>query len=292
MFVLSCCTIIDMPKSFYQERSLHYLMLQYQIDGTFHRDEIGTPENYKEFYQKIREGAMPTTSQINPTEFVERFETLLKEGKDVLHISLSSGISGTYHSAAEAQKILQKKYPERKLYVVDSLAASAGCGLLVTLASDMQKSGASIDEVHDWLEENKRKVNHLFFTTDLTHLKRGGRVSSTAALLANILHICPLMTVNHEGKLVPMEKIRSVKKCIKTAVSRMLELADKGADYDGYCYISHSDIMDVAQDLKSQIQESFPKIKKICISDIGRVIGSHTGPGTVAFFFVGKKRTS
>ncbi len=290
MFVLSCCTIIDMPASFFEERGLHYLMLSYQLDGTFHKDDIGKTISYKDFYQKIREGAMPTTSQINPQEFIEAFEKLLKEGKDVLHICLSSGISGTYESAVEAQKYLQEKYPERKLYVVDSLGASAGVAVLVSLASDMQKNGASIDEVYAWVESHKLNINHLFFTTDLSHLKRGGRVSGTAALLAGMLNICPLMTVNKEGKLVPIEKIRGVKKCIKTSVAKMLALADKGSEYDGYCYISHSDIADTAKELQEQILANFPKIKDVVISNIGMVIGSHTGPGTVAFFFTGKER--
>lgn len=290
MFVLSCCTIIDKPESFYTERNLHYLMLSYQIDGTFYKDDIGKTISYKDFYQKIREGAMPTTSQINPEEFIENFEALLKEGKDVLHITLSSGISGTYNSAVEAQKKLQAKYPERKLYVVDSLAASAGVGLLVQKAYELQQSGASIEETRDWLESHKQSLNSYFFTTDLTHLKRGGRVSGTQALLAGMLGICPLMHVNAEGKLLPVEKIRGVKKCIKVSVAKMLERAENGADYDGYCYISHSDLPEIAEKLANQVKTAFPKIKGVEISSIGCVIGSHTGPGTVAMFYYGKNR--
>jgi len=192
-----------------------------------------------------------------------------------------------------ARDDLQEKYPDRKIYVIDSLAASAGLGLFMDMLADMRDEGKSIDELKEFAEENRLFIHHWFFTTDLTYLVRGGRVNKTAGFVGNLLNICPLLNVNDEGKLIARDKIRTTKKVIRAAVEMMKEHALNGADYDGKCYISHSDCIDYVNEEVALIEEAFPKLKgKVNVSYIGTTIGSHTGPGTVALFFFGKdKRT-
>ncbi len=290
MFKITCCTTVDMPLEFFEQRGIYTFMLKFLLNGQLYNDDCGQTVSHKAFYEAIAKGAMPTTSQLNPIDYYTGFEKLLQEGYDILHFSLSSGISGTYQSAMEAKKQLETKYPERKIVVIDSLSASSGSGLLLTIASDMQQNGESMEAIATWAEANKTNVNHLFFSTDLSHLKRGGRISPAAAAIAGILNICPLLMVDIEGHLVPCEKIRGIKKCIKTTVQKMLQSAENGKDYNGYCYISHSNSLDIATELKQQILENFPNIKEIPLFPIGMVIGSHTGPGTVALYFMGKQR--
>ncbi len=252
-------------------------------------DDLGESMEFHDFYSRMAAGSMTKTSQINVDEFVNYFEPFLKEGKDIIHLSLSSGISGVVNSAMIAKDDLQEKYPDRKIYVIDSLAASSGYGLLMDILADMRDEGKTIDELKDYVEKNRLYIHHWFFTTDLTYLVRGGRVSKTAGFVGNLLNICPLLNVNDEGKLIPREKIRTTKKVIKEAVGKMKEHALNGADYDGKCYISQSDCMDLADTEVAMIEEAFPKLKgKVEVNYIGTTIGSHTGPGTVALFFVGK----
>ena len=186
---------------------------------------------------------------------------------------------------------MQEKYPDRKIYVIDSLAASSGYGLLVDAAADRRDEGMSIDDLYTWIEENKLRVHHWFFSTDLTFYIRGGRVSKTAGFIGTIMNICPLLNVSNEGKLIPREKIRTKKKVIRRIVDLMRENADNGTDYSGKCFISQSECVDDARAVADLIEAEFPKLDgKVQIYPIGATIGSHTGPGTVALFFFGKKR--
>ena len=215
----------------------------------------------------------------------------LKEGKDILHLTLSSGISGTINSANIAAETLKEKYPDRKIYVIDSLAASSGYGLLMDKVADLKDEGMGIDELKDWVIENRLKVNHWFFTTDLTFFIKGGRVSKVSGFVGNLLNICPLLNVNFEGKLIPREKIRTKKKVIAATVDKMINNAENGLDYDGKCYISTSACRKDAEAVAKLIEEKFPKLNgRVEINNIGTTIGSHTGPGTVALFFWGNKR--
>lgn len=290
-FVLACATTADMPKSFYIERNIEYIYFHFLLDDKQYDDDFGESYPFSDFYQRIADGGMPTTCQINVDEHMEFFEKFLKEGKDVLFVSLSSGISGSFNSCQIAANELKEKYPERKLRVVDSLAASAGYGLFMDELYRLKEAGKSIDEVYEWAEENKLNVHHWFFTSDLTHLKRGGRVSASSAVLGTILGICPLMNVSFEGKLIPRKKIRGKKTVIKETVKMMEECAYDKLSYNGNCYISHSACLEDAIAVKDLIEEKFPQLKgKVQISDIGAVIGSHTGKGTVALFFMGDKR--
>ena len=290
-FVLAAATTADMPKSFFVERNIEYLFFTFLLDNETYKDNFGESYPFDKFYQRIEEGGMPTTCQINVDEHMEFFEKFLKEGKDVLFLSLSSGISGSFNSCQIAANELKEKYPDRKIFVVDTLAASSGYGLFLKKIADLRDEGKSIDEVYNWAEENKLNVHHWVFTTDLTHLKRGGRVSATSAMLGNLLGICPVINVDFEGKLIPRKKIRGKKTVVKEIVKIMEELAYNGKDYNEECYISHSACIEDANAVKELVEETFPQLKgKVLVNDIGAVIGSHTGKGTVALFFMGTKR--
>ena len=220
------------------------------------------------------------------------FESVLKQGKDVLHLTLSSGISGTYNSANLARMQMEEKYPDRKIFVIDSLAASSGYGLLVDQALENQKNGMSLEENAKWIEDNKNKLHHWFFSTDLSSFIRGGRISKVSGFFGQAWNICPLMNVNNEGKLIPRNKYRGKKQVIREMVKRMEEHAQNGLDYSGKCFISNSACMEDAQKVARLVEEAFPKLNgKVMINSIGTVIGTHTGPGTVALFFWGDERT-
>ncbi|MBQ3516392.1 MAG: DegV family protein, partial [Lachnospiraceae bacterium] len=239
-FVITCCSTVDLPKEYFEKNNIPYACYHYIIDGEEYNDDLGQSIPYPEFYQRIAAGSMPTTSQINISEFMAFFEPFLQEGKDILHISMSSGISGTCNSAMNAKEELLAKYPERTIKVVDSLAASSGYGLFLDKLVEMRDAGKSLEEIYLFAEDNKLKLQHWFFSTDLTHFKRGGRISATAATLGNILNLCPLMNVDYVGKLIVRQKIRGKKKVIVEIVNKMIELADGGKDYNGKCFISCS----------------------------------------------------
>lgn len=290
-FIISCCSTVDLPKEYFEEHNLPYIPYHFMIDGEEYPDDCGQTIPFPEFFERIRQGAMPTTSQINIVEFTRFFESYLSKGIDVLHVSMSSGISGTYNSACNAARDLAEKYPERTIRVIDSLAASAGYGLLVDKMVELRDAGNSLEEIATFIEENKKKLNHWFYSTDLTHFKRGGRISSTAATIGNILNLCPFMNVSNEGSLVVREKIRGKKKVLLHSFETMVAKADDGKDYNGKCFISSADCYDEACQLAKLIEENFPNLKgKVQVSSIGAVIGSHTGPGTVALFFWGQER--
>lgn len=289
-FILSCCSTCDLSAVRLEERGVKYACFHYYLDGVEHLDDLGKTMPLNTFYQKMVEGADTKTSQINAAEFIDYFEELLKEGKDILHLSLSSGLSGTFRSACMAAEELNEKYPDRKIIVVDTLGASSGYGLLVDLAADMRDSGASIDEVSAWVIENRLNINLWFFSTDLTFFIKGGRVSKLSGWFGTALKICPLLNVSHEGKLTPREKIRTKPRVIKAIVDKMALLAKDGENYSGKCFISNSACLEDAMAVKKLIEERFANIKCVEIYDIGTVIGSHTGPGTVALFFEGAKR--
>ena len=288
-FVLSCCSTADLSASHYMSRNIKTIPFHFRLDGVEYLDDGTMP--IEKFYNEMAAGKMTSTSQINVEEYENYFEEFLKQEKDILHLTLSSGISGTFNSAMLAADELAEKYPERKIYVIDSLAASSGTGLLMDKLADLREEGKTIDEVRDFAEANKLRVNHWFFSTDLTYYVRGGRISKTEGFLGNMLSICPLLNINNEGKLRPREKVRTKKKVYSRIVEMMEELADNGYDYSDKCYISTSACLEDAQQVAMLIENKFPKIKdKILINNIGTTIGSHTGPGTVALFFWGKER--
>lgn len=290
-YILSCCSTADMPYEYFQERKIPYACFHFVLDGKEYPDDLGQTISFADFYKKIEAGAMPTTSQVTVGQFLEFFEPFLREGLDILHITLSSGISGTYSSALAAKEQLLVQYPDRRIFIVDSLGASSGYGLLVDMLADLRDRGEPIERVYAWAEDNKLKVHHWFFSTDLTHYKRGGRISAAAAIMGSLLNICPLMNMDQGGKLVPRKKVRSKKRVIGELVQMMADHAENGIDYAGKCHISHSACYEDARLVADLVEEKFPRLDgPVRINSVGTVIGSHTGPGTVALFFIGDKR--
>lgn len=291
-YVISCCSTADLSKEQMEARGLHYICFHYELNGKEYADDLGQSMPFDLFYKEMAaEGATTKTSQVNAEEYEEYFESFLKEGYDVLHLTLSSGISGSINSANIAREELMERYPDRKLYVLDSLGASSGYGLLMDKLCDLRDEGKSIDEVYEWAKENRLKLQHWFFSTDLTFYIRGGRISKTAGTIGNILNICPLLNVDGEGKLIPREKIRGKRRVIQQIVKKMEEHAQNGTEYSGKCYISESACMEDAEAVAKLVEERFPKLNgRVEINSIGTTIGSHTGPGTVALFFWGDER--
>ena len=290
-YILSCCSTVDLSKEHLESRNIKYACFHYFLDGKEYSDDLGQTMPFDKFYEAMANGADTRTSQINTAEFEEYFEEFLKEGKDVLHVSFSSGLSGTYNSARIAAEELREKYPDRKIIIVDSLAASAGYGLFMDMIADKRDAGASIEELEAWIVENRLKIHHWFFATDLTFFVKGGRVSKAAGWFGTALKICPLLNVSFEGKLIPREKIRTKKKVIEAIVEKMATLAEGGENYSGKCYISNSACYEDARAVADLVEAKFKNLDgKVVINNIGTVIGSHTGPGTVALFFVGEER--
>lgn len=280
-----------MPDEYFKGRRIPYVCFHFSIDGEQYPDDLGKAMPFDEFYKKMAAGSQPTSSQVNVAEFIEFFEPFLIEGKDILHVSLSSGLSGAYNSAGIAAQELLGKYPDRKIKVVDSLGASSGYGLLMDMLADMRDRGSSFDETYEWAEDNKLLIHHWFFSTDLTFYILGGRISKTAGFFGTLLGICPLLNMDADGHLIPREKIRSKKKVMQEIVGKMKEHVRDGLTYSGKCFISNSGCMQDAKEVAGMVEAAFPHLDgKVMINSVGTVIGSHTGPGTVALFFVGDKR--
>ncbi len=290
-YVLSCCSTADLSAEHFERRNISYICFHYQLDGVEYPDDLGKSMSSEEFYQRMRDGADTATSQVNISEYLSYFEGILEQGKDILHVTLSSGISGSCQSARNAALIARERFPERKVYIVDSLGASSGFGLFMDALADKRDEGLDIDELCTWAEENKLFVNHWFFSTDLTFYVKGGRISKAAGIFGGMLNICPLLNMDNEGHLIPRSKIRTKKKVIREIVERMAEYARDGEAYNGKVFISQSACMEDARAVADLIEARFPNMDgKVLINNIGTTIGAHTGPDTVALFFWGKER--
>ncbi len=292
-YVLSCCSTADLTLEHFQRRNISFICFHYEMDGVQYPDDLGQTIPFDKFYAAMAAGAETKTSQVNVDEFVAYFTPMLEAGKDILHLCLSSGISGVYNSANAAREELAAKYPDRKIYVVDSLSASSGFGLFMDKLADLRDQGGSIDELRDWALEHRLLLHHWFFSTDLTFFVKGGRISKASGWFGTVLKICPLLNVNDEGKLIPRLKIRTKPKVIEAIVDKMAENAQDGTDYSGKCYISYSACYEDARAVADLIERRFPKLDgRVELYSIGTTIGSHTGPGTVALFFWGVPRTA
>lgn len=290
-FIISCCSTADLSKEHFQKRNIQYICFHYELDGTPYSDDLGVSMSFEDFYEAMKNGADTKTSQINEQEFEAYFEPFLQEGKDILHVCLSSGITGVMNSANIAREILSERYPDRKIYIVDSLAASSGFGLLMDKLADLRDDGMNIEEVYAWAEANKLKLQHWFFSSDLTFYVKGGRVTKTAGFVGSLLNICPLLNVDYQGRLIPRYKIRTKKKVIRAIVEQMEQHARDGLQYDGKCYISQSACFEDAREVADLVESKFPNLDGgVLINNVGTTIGSHTGPGTVALFFWGDER--
>ena len=290
-YILSCCSTADLTKEHFEARDIKYVCFHFALNGREYVDDLGISMPFPEFYGEMAKGADTRTSQVNVSEYVDYFTPFLEAGLDVVHVTLSSGLSGTSNSARNAALIAMEQFPDRKVYVVDSLGASSGYGLLMDMAADKRDEGLSAEELAAWIDETKLKIHHWFFSTDLSSYVRGGRISRTAAVFGGILEICPLLNMDNLGRLIPRSKVRTKKKVIKEIVQRMESGAENGTEYSGKCYICHSACREDAEAVASLIEERFPKLDGgVEIYNVGTTIGAHTGPGTVALFFWGSER--
>lgn len=291
-FVLSCCSTADLSHEHFEERDIHYCCFHFFLDGKEYSDDLGRSIPFDEFYAAMAAGADTRTSQINTDEFIAYFTPFLEQGNDIIHVSLSSGISGVSNSAALAAKELEAKFPERKIYIVDSLGASSGYGLIMDRLADLRDEGKTADEVYAWVMENRLRLHHWFLSTDLTFYIKGGRISKAAGWFGTVLNICPLLNMDNLGRLIPRYKIRGKKKVLNAIVDKMEEHAEGGLDYSGKCYISNSACYEDARYVADQVEARFKNLNgRVEINSVGTTIGSHTGPGTVALFFWGDERT-
>ncbi|MCI6693308.1 MAG: DegV family protein [Clostridium sp.] len=284
LFTDSCC---DLPISFVNENNIQVMPIIVNINGEDIPDDLGKSISHKDFYSLIRNGKLPKTSQVNVDTFERNFKKYVREGYSIIYIGFSSALSGCVNSARLAKEIIDEEIKDADITIVDTKSASMGLGLLVYYAANMLKEGKSKEDIVNWLENNKLKVNHWFTVDDLNHLKRGGRVSSTVAIVGTMLSIKPIMHVDNEGRLIPISKVKGRKKAIKVLCDKLKE---KIVDSENQTvFISHGDCIQEAENLKGLILSEV-KVKEIIINNIGPAVGSHSGPGTLALFFIGNSR--
>ena len=286
-FSIMTDTASDLPDSYYAEHEVEFVRLGFTMDGVGYEGEEGEHLDVSEFYERLRGGSMPTTYQISPEQARKHIEPLAAAGKDILVLAFSSGLSGTANSFAVAARDVGELYPDRKIFVVDSLCASLGEGLFVDYVVKKADSGATIEETRDYAEDLKQHICHYFTVDNLFHLKRGGRVSATTAVIGSMLKIKPVLYVDHEGHLIAIGKAMGRKKSISALVDHMkeLQILEKGEPI----FISHGDCIEDVNYLIGLLKESFGE-REIFVNEIGSVIGTHSGAGTLAVFFRGKHR--
>lgn len=278
---------IDLSLDYVKKRDLPIVSFTYNFMGKDLKDDLGQTLSYSEFYNAVRQGEMATTSQVNSQTYVDFFRSFLEQGKSIIYLCFSSALSGSYNSALLAREMLLEEYPEAVISIIDSKSASMGQGLLVHHALDLRDKGWDHQQIVQWVENNKLRIAHWFTVDDLEHLKRGGRLSSTAAFVGSILNIKPVLHVDNKGRLVPVAKVKGRKKAIKALFEKMVETAINPAEQT--VFISHGDSIDDANYLADMIREQLG-VKEIIINPIGPVIGAHAGPGTIALFFLASHR--
>ena len=286
-YVITTDNTADLPYSYYKQHDIEYMYLTYQMEGETYgkQDEM----EFKDFYERMRKGSMPTTSQVNSEEAKEVLRPLLIQGKDILHLAFSSGLSGSYNSVRMAAEELREEFPDRKIVVIDSLCASLGEGLFVDKAVEMKEEGKSLEENAAWLEKNKLNFCHVFTVDDLFHLHRGGRVSKVAAVVGTMINLKPLLHVDNEGHLIPLKNVRGRRKSLSGLVTMMEERIGDWKDKNTKIFISHGDCQEDAEYVARLVREKFG-YETFLINTIGATIGAHAGPGTVALFFLGEYR--
>ena len=290
-FILSCESTVDLPYAYVAGRDIPILFYSYMIDGVTYIDDMGRdPESIPAFYRRLEAGALPTTAQVNEAQYEAFLEPLLQRG-DVLHIVFGTGMTSSYQNALLAAEALRERYPERKLVLIDSLCSSSGYGMLVDDTADLRDHGASIEETAALAERESHLIHHQFFSTDLKFFRRSGRVSGPAAAIATVLSICPIMRLDDRGRIIAYDKVRGKKAAIARTVDTMEQHAVGGREYTGKCFVCHSNCLAEAEQTAQALRERFPKMQPIRICDIGCIIAAHSGPGTVAAFFLGDPRT-
>lgn len=289
MFKLVTDNTTDLPLEYFKEHNVDFMSLSYIVDGVIYNKD--NELDWKKFYSMMREGKMPTTSQVNPEEAKEFFLECIKTDKEILYVAFSSGLSGTYNSGRIAAEEVMEEHPDVKIIVVDSLCASLGEGLLVHKAIQLRDEGKSIEETADWLEAHKENLVHVFTVDDLFHLYRGGRVSKTAAVFGTLASIKPKLHVDNEGHLIVIDKVRGRKKSLNALVDYMGEKMGQWTEENkrDYIFISHGDALEDAEFVMNAIKEKYG-FQNFLIHNIGPTIGTHAGPGTIALFFMGESR--
>ena len=290
-FILSCESTVDLPYSYVSGRGIPVLFYSYSIDGVDYPDDmLRDPAALPHFYKLLDEGKMPSTSQLNEFAYEEFFEPLVQQG-DVLHIAFGSGMTSSVQNAELAAQRLREKYPDRTICVIDSLCSSSGYGMLVDYAADLRDAGETLAATADWVTAHRRRVHHQFYSTRLDFYRRSGRMSGPTAMLATILSICPIMRLDDAGKIIAYGKIRGKSNAVETTIDTMEQHAEGGVNYSGKCFVCHSNCPEDAERTRDAVRARFPHISgEIRICDIGTIIASHCGPGTVAVFFLGDER--
>lgn len=287
MFKIVTDSTADLPLEYLEEHKLGCMHLGYIMEGVTYGCDREMP--WKEFYAMMREGKMPTTSQVNPEEAKDYFKEFIKEDKEILYLAFSSGLSGTYNSAKLAAEEVMEENPDCRIIVIDTLCASLGEGLIVHKAVCMRDEGKSMDEVADWVNTHLQNLVHVFTVDDLYHLYRGGRVSKTTAFIGTLAGIKPKLHVDEEGHLILIGKVRGRKKSLTALVDYMEEKMGTFQAENDIVFISHGDALEDAELVRDQVKERFG-IKNFLINNIGPTIGAHSGPGTIALFFMGEER--
>ncbi len=287
-YILSCESTADLPYDYVAGRDISVLFYTYTIDDVAYRDSmLSDPEARKNLYNAlVSPDKVVKTSLINIGEYLDYFDALLQQG-DVLHITLGSGMTGSYYNANEAADEMREKYPERKLIIIDSLCSCGGYGLLTDYAADMRDNGYTIEQLEQWVLEHRKNVQHHFFNADLKYFRKSGRMSGPTATLATLLNIIPVMRLDDKGKILAYDKVRGKQVVIKRMTDIMLRHAEGGAAYSGKCIVDTAFNEEDGQKLIDSIKASFPNISDLRFLDIGDIISSHCGPGTVSFYFMG-----
>lgn len=286
-YIITTDTTTDLPEDYIKKHDLGIMSLTYTLEGTTYSKD--NPLDVKLFYEKMRNGSMPTTSQVNPENAKNIFLPYLKDGYDILHIAFSSGLSGSYNSTRIAAEELSEEFPDRKITIIDSLAASLGEGLLVHKAVMLKEQGADLDAVADWVEQNKLHIVHNFTVDDLFHLHRGGRVSKATAILGTMINVKPILHVDDEGHLIALSKVRGRKKSLQALVDSMEKQMGAYRSQNDIVFISHGDSLADAQYVADLVKQRFG-IESFLINYVGPTIGAHSGPGTIALFYMGDYR--
>ncbi|MBO5167394.1 MAG: DegV family protein [Lachnospiraceae bacterium] len=280
----------DLPEEYLKEHDIDCMNLCYMIGGETYGGETGKELPWKEFYALMRNGEMPTTAQVNPEEAKEQFKKSIEAGsKKILYLAFSSGLSGTYNSVRIAAEEIMEEYPDCQIIVIDTLCASLGEGLLVYYAVKMQNEGKSFEEVAKWVEEHVQNFVHVFTVDDLNHLHRGGRVSKAVAIIGTLAGIKPVLHVDEEGHLVPQSNVRGRKKSLLKLVDNMEKQMGSYTGKNDIVFISHGDALEDAEFVRDEVKRRFG-IEKFIINRVGPTIGAHSGPGTIALFFMGDIR--
>lgn len=287
MFKIVTDSTADLPKEYLEEHDLSCMNMSYIMDGVTYGQGEELP--WKEFYALMRSGKMPTTSQINPEEAKVHFEKYLEECKEILYLSFSSGLSGTFNSTRIAAEEIMEEHPDCRVVVIDTLCASMGEGLLVYKAVELKEAGKTLDEVAEWVNAHIHNLVHVFTVDDLFHLYRGGRVSKATAFIGTLAGIKPKLHVDDEGHLIVIGKVRGRKKSLTALVDYMEEKMGSFKKENDIVFISHGDALEDAEFVREQIKQRFG-IQNFMINNIGPTIGAHSGPGTIALFFMGESR--